>query len=133
MEAQRYVVPVSTSRFNAVDIRRYVDEKAQNGSRSGSPEDAELSSVSLTSTLIHQQEPFETFRRRVRQLCAAEFSNATVHIERLRGGTYNRITAITVTPSPPRTLSIPWMRSFIISREDHDEAQKSQRYILKSP
>jgi len=119
-------------RFEASDIRRYLVDSTQHEERNDDFEDEEPSSVSPTSTVEHGQEPFEIFSTRVMELCAAQFPRASFQVERLRGGTYNRITAITVTPLPPRAFTIPWIRSLLPINEAHIKAYEPKHYILRS-
>jgi len=120
------------SRFKASDIRRYLINTAQHEERNDDFVDEESSSVSQTSTVEHGQESFELFGTRVMDLCAAQFSRATFRVERLRGGSYNRITTITVTHLPPRAFTIPWIRSFLPINEAHIKAYEPKHYILRS-
>ena len=59
--------------------------------------------VSTTSTVEHYQEPFDSFRFKVTQLaCSAIWPAAKeeeIKVERMRGGSYNRITGITFIPN----------------------------------
>ncbi|KAI4688956.1 hypothetical protein J4E81_007673 [Alternaria sp. BMP 2799] len=119
-------------RFKASDIRRYLIDTAQHEERNDDCEDEESSSVSQTSTVEHDQESFELFRTRVMELCAAQFARSSFQVERLRGGTYNRITAITVTPLPPRAFTVPWIRSLLPINEAHIMAYEPKHYILRS-
>ncbi|KAI4680283.1 uncharacterized protein J4E84_007931 [Alternaria hordeiaustralica] len=119
-------------RFKASDIRRYLIDTAQHEERNDDCEDEESSSVSPTSTVEHDQESFEFFSTRVMELCAAQFPRSSFQVERLRGGTYNRITAITVTPLPPRAFTFPWIRSLLPINEAHIKAYEPKHYILRS-
>jgi len=114
------------------DIRRYLVVKAPHEECNKHLEEEEDSSVSQTSTVAYGQESFEFFSTRVEELCATLFPRANCRIERLRGGGYNRITAITVTPLPPRAFTIPWIHSFLTSDEDYVKAYTPKHHILRS-
>ncbi|KAI4921042.1 hypothetical protein J4E85_009157 [Alternaria conjuncta] len=119
-------------RFKVTDIRRYLVVQAPYEECNEDLEEEEDSSLSQTSTVAYGQEPFEFFSKRVAELCATLFPRATWRIERLRGGGYNRITAITVTPLPPRAFTIPWIHSFLTSNEDYVKAYTPEYHILRS-
>ncbi|KAI4700429.1 hypothetical protein J4E89_010989 [Alternaria sp. Ai002NY15] len=119
-------------RFKETDIRRYLVVKAPHEECNEDLEEEEDSSVSQTSTVAYGQESFEFFRIRVAELCATLFPRATCRIEHMRGGGYNRITAITVTPLPPRAFTIPWIHSFLTSDEDYVKAYTPKHHILRS-
>ncbi|KAI1328184.1 hypothetical protein F5Y16DRAFT_420096 [Xylariaceae sp. FL0255] len=64
-------------------------------------DDGVTDAQSRTSTDAYSEhEPFETFKDKVRQLCRIywpSYSDDQVHIERMRGGSSNRIISISVT------------------------------------
>jgi hypothetical protein len=62
---------------------------------------SEVDSVSDTSTLEWDHEPFETFQARVLKLCetALPSSCGTTSVQRMQGGGFNRIIGISVTSS----------------------------------
>jgi hypothetical protein len=128
----------STSRFTAADVGKFLEEKASKaehedeGESESESDNANDYKASNTSTVYYRQEPFHIFKESVAKLCSREFDNATITIEHMRGGTYNRITAIVVDHLPPRTLSMPWFCSFFSSHEDQAEAQQQKRYILRT-
>ncbi|KAF1829105.1 hypothetical protein BDW02DRAFT_583970 [Decorospora gaudefroyi] len=125
-------IKAPTSRFNPTDLREFLDKKAQEAEQDHDDGDTDDYTAATTSTVLHEQEPFETFKSRVALLCFHEFGNATVIIERMRGGTYNRITAITVTPLPPRPLSVPWLCSFLRTHESQTKQLHPKYYILRA-
>jgi hypothetical protein len=86
----------------------------------------------LTLNEHDEKESFEFFHARVMQLCSARFPNATFRVEPPRGGSYNRITDITVTPLHPRKWSFSWMHSFLIFHEGHVRPQEPKEHILRS-
>jgi hypothetical protein len=131
---QESCVARSGSRFNAADTSMCLHkrvEQAEHDDDDGKSGNVDYK-ASTSSTVYYRQEPFHVFRERVARLCEREFDNATVTIERMKGGTYNRVTAITVDPLPPRTLSLPWFRSFFLSDKAQAETQRPKRYILRT-
>ena len=62
---------------------------------------SDSSRVSNTSTLEYDHEPYEQYRSRVEELCHLLWPSATEDfiIERLRGGSFNRIIGITIRAS----------------------------------
>jgi hypothetical protein len=99
----------SASRLSAANISKFPEEKdskiEQDNDHSES-DDADYDRPSPSSTIYYHQEPFYVFKKRVAELCARQFNNATITISRLSSRTYNRNTAITVKPLPARTLSL---------------------------
>ncbi|KAJ5730045.1 uncharacterized protein N7483_004553 [Penicillium malachiteum] len=85
-------------------------------------------SQSESSTLIYSQEPFETFQKRVIELCQHLFdtSSGEISIERLQGGGFNRITGVSVVKSneePPVSIQyILRVPRFEIVELDYDIA-----------
>ncbi|KNG44655.1 hypothetical protein DDE82_003299 [Stemphylium lycopersici] len=121
-----------TSRFNAAEIREYLGENDRDMMQMHESDDASDDVASVTSTIFHQQEPFGDFKNRVERLCSGKFPNASVSIERLRGGTYNRITAITVTTLRPYILSLAWLRALAFGHKDKAGDQSTKYYILRT-
>ncbi|KAL4796819.1 hypothetical protein BDV19DRAFT_360501 [Aspergillus venezuelensis] len=60
--------------------------------------DSDTNSQSDPSTLVYDHEPFDTFKTRVLKLASNVFNtaNATISIERMQGGGFNRIIGISV-------------------------------------
>ncbi|KAF2874693.1 hypothetical protein BDV95DRAFT_603493 [Massariosphaeria phaeospora] len=71
------------------------------------------SAASKTSTLLYSQEPFETFQGKVSGLCLTKFGPKTFSIERIKGGSYNRIIGITIRSPRPKKWSWLWARTFL--------------------
>ncbi|KAL8756778.1 MAG: hypothetical protein Q9199_002702 [Rusavskia elegans] len=86
------------------------------------------SCVSKSSTLAFSHEPYETFESRVHQLCRLLWPSATedesFEVERLKGGSYNRVIGIKTPPSTGEAqgsyiLRIP---RFEIAQQQHEIA-----------
>lgn len=87
-------------------------------------------SSSSSSTYEYGQESFETFRQKVLDLCSS-IGYGTPRVERLKGGSYNRIIGVTFNGEqkhPPCVIRIPRFRS------DYPESQdiKNQLAILRA-
>ncbi|ORX93861.1 hypothetical protein BCR34DRAFT_499652 [Clohesyomyces aquaticus] len=110
-----------------------VDIEVDNGA------DLDAASIaSQTSTEMYGQEPWETFQHKVSEFCATLFpdvSASMIAIESLRGGGFNRITAVTVKTPEPKKWTLGWLAScfqvlFIAPAKLGDEVKK---YILRIP
>lgn len=95
--------------------------------------------VSETSTLTYSQEPWETFQGKITSLAFALFPEGKaddVHVERMKGGSSNRIAGITVTPAkrkvPPLRRTYNALRMAFGYTPPHTETKTSQ-YILRMP
>ncbi|KAF2874696.1 hypothetical protein BDV95DRAFT_591494 [Massariosphaeria phaeospora] len=53
--------------------------------------------ASETSTIIYEHEPFESFQYKVAQLASYIFPGSEVNIQRMKGGSFNRVVGITTT------------------------------------
>lgn len=74
-----------------------------------------------TSTVIYEQEPFETFKDRVRGLCTTLWPYVppeNITIDRIHGGSSNRVTGITILDR---------------SRETPEDKIVAEQYVLRVP
>ncbi|KAF1952783.1 hypothetical protein CC80DRAFT_552046 [Byssothecium circinans] len=69
--------------------------------------------VSYTSTIAYEQEPFDTFQHKVRQLATARFGLRSINTERMKGGSFNRVVGITVGAPEPKKWSLAWFFSVL--------------------
>lgn len=53
--------------------------------------------VSQTSTTEYDQEPFETYKDRVKELCTSLWPSKEITIERMHGGSFNRVIGVAVS------------------------------------
>jgi hypothetical protein len=123
--------PLAT-KICASDIRKYLAAKAQTVEHNDDEHDSDSFGTLTNSTIHYDQEPFDEFRRKVARLCAQEFNHSTIRLERLRGGTYNRITAITIVSLPPKTWTLLWLQSFLATQDEYVAAKKPQLYVLRT-
>ncbi|KAF1842770.1 uncharacterized protein K460DRAFT_289852 [Cucurbitaria berberidis CBS 394.84] len=89
--------------------------------------------TSTRSTILYGQEPSDTFNDKVAHICSSEFRNTTFNIEHIEGGSYNRITAVTIFPRLPAKWTLPWLRSFLPRITGRLEPQVPKNYILRTP
>ncbi|KAH7357350.1 hypothetical protein BKA66DRAFT_574511 [Pyrenochaeta sp. MPI-SDFR-AT-0127] len=90
-----------------------------------------VSKASTSSTALYCQEPFGTFEKKVTQVCAIEFGNSKVIIKHMDGGSYNRVTALTVCP-PPAKLRLSWLCSLIPFLKSRQGLVEPNEYILRN-
>lgn len=90
---------------------------------SNSSANSYASNVSQTSTVEFEHEPFEQYVSRVRQLCDRLWpsADATFAIERLRGGSFNRIIGIT---SPSVSSSVGGRYVLRVPRFDEGQQER---------
>jgi hypothetical protein len=106
-----------------------MDERAS--SKTHAEQDNDSVSQSSASTTEYDQEPFETFKEKVSQLCTSVFDDRMFSIERMEGGAFNRITALTVDPPKSEHKAQSWLGR--ISRSIRSSAiAKKEEYILRS-
>ncbi|KAL5323622.1 hypothetical protein ACEPPN_008161 [Leptodophora sp. 'Broadleaf-Isolate-01'] len=82
---------------------------------------SDFEAASDTSTVVYDQEPFETFQARVLQLCQTAFPplvSGETTLERLRGGGFNRIIGISVI-----AMESPTPKEYILRIPRFDAAQ----------
>jgi hypothetical protein len=106
-----------------------MDEHAS--SKTHAEQDNDSVSQSSASIAEHDQEPFETFKEKVSQLCTSVFGSSMFSIERMEGGAFNRITALTVDPHQSEQKAQSWL--WTLSRSIRSSAiSKKEEYILRS-
>jgi hypothetical protein len=94
---------------------------------------------SETSTLTYSQEPWTTFKEKVTALSISLFPKVkaeNVHVERMKGGSSNRIAGTTITPVKRKTY--PLWRTYNVLRMAFGfpltpTATKTNQYILRIP
>ncbi|KAF2787276.1 hypothetical protein K505DRAFT_258065 [Melanomma pulvis-pyrius CBS 109.77] len=102
-------------------------------------EDDSSSETSETSTIEHEQEPYFTFKDRARQLALDLFHGhkpEDIVIERMDGGSFNRIIGVTVfRPKPQLTTFKRVYRALAncFSKRKTTTVRPSERYILRIP
>jgi aminoglycoside phosphotransferase (APT) family kinase protein len=91
--------------------------------------------VSVTSTIGYQHEPFDTFRHRAVELVAKTLNRhpAYVQAHRIKGGSFNRVVALTVASSQPKILSSRWAKSQLCGIFSRAKKTKAQEYVLRIP
>jgi aminoglycoside phosphotransferase (APT) family kinase protein len=97
------------------------------------------SEISQTSTVKYQHEPFDSFREKARKLIQELWPRThakDVLIERVQGGGFNRIVAVTIfepTPKTPIITRNTIRRILAKCFGRHSEQQVLGRYILRIP
>ncbi|CAI6331462.1 unnamed protein product [Periconia digitata] len=83
----------------------------------GREEDCEMIEPGTpTSTVMFEQEPYETFKNKIVQLCKSVFGMLPMETERMQGGSYNRVVGISVEYSTPSKSFFRGMFSKLRSR-----------------
>ncbi|OJJ46471.1 hypothetical protein ASPZODRAFT_142285 [Penicilliopsis zonata CBS 506.65] len=106
----------ATSQLEQLDLESKSDHSKSDSTSSLSDS---TNSQSDSSTLVYSQEPFETFKLRALKLCEAVLGAAAsgeVSIERMRGGGFNRVIAVSVA-----------------GHEDGNQESVVKQYILRIP
>ncbi|KNG44613.1 hypothetical protein TW65_08538 [Stemphylium lycopersici] len=87
--------------------------------------------ASVAATVLYEQEPFDTFQHTVREFAMKHFhrDSSEVTIEKMKGGSYNRVIGINIT-SKPKTTSFHWLKSYLGLGKTTEEPK---RYILRIP
>ncbi|KAF2252855.1 hypothetical protein BU26DRAFT_515288 [Trematosphaeria pertusa] len=91
------------------------------------------SAVSRASTDRYGHEPFDSFRDKVAQLCADEFGPRNITIERMKGGSFNRVIGVTVAPRSTKKLTLKRLRSLLPRMLKDRRAKKILKYVLRIP
>jgi len=103
----------------------------------GSIYDDASSTISRTSTAEYDQECFTTFQHKATQLILEILpghSSSDVHIERMKGGAFNRIIGITLSSPKPTRSVIGKLRSMLCGPpRGKPKAGKLKHYILRIP
>jgi hypothetical protein len=106
------------------------------GENSYSDDDA-FSFVSETSTIEYNQEPYASFREKVTELSSSLFSEYTekdIILERMKGGSSNRIIGITLSKSRPWCGMVQLRAMFsACMRSKARESSQQKQYILRIP
>ncbi|KAF2682001.1 hypothetical protein K458DRAFT_456465 [Lentithecium fluviatile CBS 122367] len=96
-------------------------------------EDDVMSVNSSTSTIEYEHEPFDTFQHKVLQLCEAQFGLQNITVERMTGGSFNRIIGVTVAPTQPKKWTSHWLRSVFPYCLSGRVKKKDSKHILRIP
>ncbi|KAF1996303.1 hypothetical protein P154DRAFT_414104, partial [Amniculicola lignicola CBS 123094] len=101
--------------------------------------DAGSEAVSETSTLEHDQEPYSTFSQKVLLLLMELFpghDTKCFKLERMKGGSYNRIIGVTVRPPEKKKTRFRKIRDVFFRCAGYRPKQKANagdQYILRIP
>ncbi|KAF2806734.1 uncharacterized protein BDZ99DRAFT_448235 [Mytilinidion resinicola] len=116
------------------------DDAALDHDGAASDNDDAASDISETSTVRNEQEPFESYKTRVLALCRALWPAAGLdafQIDRLRGGSFNRIISITIHPHHAKKHSAAYfltrLRRFFAFCLGSVEQEQLRQYILRIP
>ncbi|KAI4270740.1 MAG: hypothetical protein L6R35_006590 [Caloplaca aegaea] len=92
-----------------------------------------LSNVSESSSVVYNHEPFDQYALKVKDLCQKLWPLATEDfvIERLPGGSYNRIIGITTPPSASGTEKRYILRVARFDVSQHDRELAIHRYVAQ--
>lgn len=79
-------------------MRHRVQDGTSAGTKTSTSTPLLRSEASATSTYTYSQEPFKTWHNKVIQLCMHHFRDRHLEVERMKGGSINRVVAISVGP-----------------------------------
>jgi hypothetical protein len=89
---------------------------------------------SETSTIRYEHECFETFQHKVAQTAAHLGRDGTsIHIERMKGGNYNRVVGIEHRTSKPKRLCFGWAQKHIRAMLKKPTPVVSEAYVFRTP
>jgi hypothetical protein len=89
---------------------------------------------SETSTIRYEHECFETFQHKVAQTVAhLGRDRASIHIERMKGGSYNRVVGINIRASKPKRHCLGWAQKFMRAMLGKPTPAVSDAYVFRTP
>ncbi|KAF2831725.1 hypothetical protein CC86DRAFT_402230 [Ophiobolus disseminans] len=113
------------------------DSSEADSGREESIYDDASSTISKTSTIEYDQECFTSFQHKAIQLILDLFpghSASDIHIERMKGGSFNRIIGITLSSPKPYRSTFSRLHSMICgSSRGKPKTGKLKHYILRIP
>jgi hypothetical protein len=90
--------------------------------------------ASEASTILYDQEPFDTFQKKVAELAESLFpSKPAISVEHMKGGSYNRVIGFTVTAPSPKIFGCKWFKKRLHKLFRKPEAGSSEQYIVRVP
>jgi hypothetical protein len=91
--------------------------------------------ASVTSTVHHEHEPFETFQHKAVQLIARVMGrrSSDIQVQHMKGGTFNRVVAVTVSSTKPKKYTTQWMMAQICGVFGRPKIRTPQSFILRIP
>ncbi|KAF2831611.1 hypothetical protein CC86DRAFT_443233 [Ophiobolus disseminans] len=97
-----------------------------------SPQD---DSKSETSTIRYEHEPFELFQHKATTLAAAKFhrDRADIHVERMKGGAYNRVIGLKVRAIKPKSWGISWAQKYLRACFRRLRPETYEEYVVRIP
>jgi hypothetical protein len=98
-------------------------------------DDGDEDANSETSTIRHQHECFETFQHKVAEMVATKFNRdkGNIRIERMKGGSYNRVVDVEVSASKPGRRCFGWAQKCIRTMLRKPTPDLSERYVFRTP
>ncbi|KAF2109364.1 hypothetical protein BDV96DRAFT_502540 [Lophiotrema nucula] len=91
---------------------------------------------SETSTVEYEHEPYETFKDKARQLIVGLFPHSIIEVERLQGGSFNRVIGVSVSSKTSSKHSRPIKKFFqdcLGIRPNKNERNQDRQFILRIP
>ena len=90
--------------------------------------------VSIAATILHDQEPFETFQHKVAELAPKHFlrSPKDIAIYQMKGGSYNRVVGVTIL-SKLKKSGLHWFLCCCLGARGKKAAPKLEPYIVRIP
>jgi hypothetical protein len=97
-------------------------------------DDEDDDAKSETSTVYHEHECFETFQHKVAELVASKLNpdNKSIRIERMKGGSYNRVVGVEIHASKPGRSCFAWAQEYIRSTLRKPAPAASKNYVFRT-
>jgi hypothetical protein len=98
-------------------------------------EDEDEDANSETSTIRREHECFETFQRKVAEIVATKFNRdkGNIRIERMKGGSYNRVVGVEISASKPGRRCFGWAQKCIRTMLRKPTPDVSEMYVFRTP
>jgi hypothetical protein len=90
---------------------------------------------SETSTIRDSHEPFSTYQYKVAELAAEKFRSArsNISIERMKGGTYNRVIGVRIRALKSRRHCLSWAQKLLRNFLRTPSPVTNEEYIVRMP
>ena len=122
----------SSSELGAKGETQRSESTEYNGLEMGNGDHDDTSSE--TSTIRHRHEPFETFQHKASKIISQHFKLelSDIKIEQMKGGSYNRVVAVTVC-AKPKKYRVQWFKSLCLGTWRKSKSQEPESYIVRIP
>ncbi|KAF2636574.1 hypothetical protein P280DRAFT_472811 [Massarina eburnea CBS 473.64] len=103
-------------------------------------------SVASSTARYYGQEPFKTFKHKVKDICTEKFGACDIQVSHMTGGSCNRVVAVTVTPSAlpeskkwsatwwfAKTATIFWLPINCVLQRKKQKKKMAKDYVVRIP